>query len=372
MAQSEVAHDSARSYRRHTRAAHNGRRRTTTQSHPSNAPDRRIRTVATGLKISERLARSHRPLNALRTTPGTRQSDDVIPPIADDETHRALAYLVALDDVDYQPTTSEVDAYVKNPTRGTTGGAFSGAFSAAIAIQAINEGFYGRRHSMGDHLVTLQWAEYSEGGYRLAVTVLGRAVARSLARTATQLDSVIEMFVDPNDPLAVARVVSQIAEGGPGLLVDPYFRVNELVDVFNHTEIDRVLTGPLIGTKELDRLRVAVPKLIGRALEVRVAPDKTVHDRYVIGDAGRVLMLGTSLGSVGRVASVVVPVTDVREALVRSYRRIWKESASLGATRPEPPEAQTTSDASVAPAAAARRKPRAHTTPSNKTPSPDA
>ncbi len=66
----------------------------------------------------------------------------------------------------------------------------------------------------------------------------------------------------------------------------------------------------------------------GGILDVRVAPQKVLHDRYVIHDDGMAL-LGTSLNGLGLKQSFVVSLgEDLRSTALRAFDDVWSGGSS--------------------------------------------
>lgn len=87
----------------------------------------------------------------------------------------------------------------------------------------------------------------------------------------------------------------RIGEIGPAMLVDPYFRVHDLPNMLEATEVDHILNGERTKPTDLGSLRIGLDSLgdTARNIEIRVA-DRTLHDRHVVADIGTVLFIGTS------------------------------------------------------------------------------
>ena len=67
----------------------------------------------------------------------------------------------------------------------------------------------------------------------------------------------------------------------------------------------------------------------GDVLDVRVVPQRVLHDRYAIHDDG-MLHFGTSLNGLGLKQSFVVSVgEDLRAAALRAFDDVWSEATQL-------------------------------------------
>jgi hypothetical protein len=180
------------------------------------------------------------------------------------------------------------------------------------------------------HLTHLQELEWIEGKPdAIAITDLGRA----LLATAERADDTEEgstVVLDSNDQFAYAKLIGHLNQAGEGLLVDPYFRLAQLMTVIEGTTISRVLISKQHNNSSRDRaeLRVALASpLLSRSVEVRASDDNAVHDRLIISQNGDVSLLGASLNSVGRVNTVIIPVPAEGAAALRDQaERLWDKA----------------------------------------------
>lgn len=84
----------------------------------------------------------------------------------------------------------------------------------------------------------------------------------------------------------------------------------------------RVLTHNIRGSGKLSRI-VAAFRTEGRNLEIRIARPGVLHDRYVIDDAG-ILILGTSLNGFGKKQSFLIRGgADLRVQMQQFFDREW-------------------------------------------------
>lgn len=243
------------------------------------------------------------------------------------DVHRSLGYLVALDSQGCRPTAAELDAYAMQPDRrpAESESIITSALAASWRLFALREIAPGE--TMAEHLVRLRWATTEEG--RLQVTALGRAAFRALEQQRLEPDTVLDVVLEATDSTAFARVVGRIAEAGPALLVEPYFRLDVLMPITELTAVTRVLASERTDKKDRDVLGLAVEKVIlDRQFEVRVASRK-VHDRYLIPDTGAVQFIGASLNGLGQVATAMGFLNDGSDEIRRLYETLWDESSVL-------------------------------------------
>jgi hypothetical protein len=150
---------------------------------------------------------------------------------------------------------------------------------------------------------------------------------------------VSDIVLNSEDPIAFARVVQRIAETGPGLLVEPYFRLDDLMPIVYYTQVARVLTSERTKPTERDGLKLGVERLVlDRPFEVRVA-GRELHDRYVIPEAGGAQFIGASLNRLGQVATAMGALHDGADRLRELYEELWTESSVLACAQqpPAPP-----------------------------------
>lgn len=294
----------------------------------------RLRSSHSNRIAEGRIGRCDRVHYCLACARWLRHCERMADRLTDEETARALSYLDALDRENFAPTRADIEAYVDNPVRSKGSLRLSGTFEAMniLAWTLSNLSVSSPPTAMTDYLLALRWVELrGSGGQNVGLTPLGRAVARSVARTAVEHDEVIETLLLADDPMALARVIQRISATGPGMLVDPYFRFDQLLRVFQHSSITRVLTSEHLSKSDRDALVVGVQALQGRAMEVRMG-DKTLHDRHLIGDDGKVVALGSSMSSAGKRTSIITEVRDGSSAIADFYNDAWKNAEVLGCT----------------------------------------
>ena len=243
--------------------------------------------------------------------------------LASKEIHRALAYVAALNKHGYSPTTAEFDAYASSPGRKPLG------MLGRIAADMPWYDYEGLQESVRDYLQRVYWVS-SEGG-QVRITDLGRVVLAALDEEAHQVEGPIEVVLDPQDPIVLSRVVKRLTAAGKALLVDPYFRLEQLLSIVNYTEIDRVLMSDQVERDNRNSLKHALDTLpTARRMEVRVATKQEMHDRYVIPTRGPITFIGTSLGSVGRRLTVIGQLGDASEEIRQHYEATWQKADILG------------------------------------------
>jgi hypothetical protein len=192
---------------------------------------------------------------------------------------------------------------------------------------------------MLDHLVVLRWVT---GTPRLRLTELGRALLGAAERAAAAEGEADVVVLDREDPFAYPRLIGHLVKAKEGLLVDPYFRIDQLMTILNNTSIARVLISKQHNRSREDRAALAValdnPSL-PRSIEIRATNDRGLHDRLIVGEDGEVWTLGASLNSVATTSTVIVPVPQAgADALRQQAEKLWDTAEQVQTARPEPEE----------------------------------
>jgi hypothetical protein len=245
--------------------------------------------------------------------------------IADEETHRVLAYIGALNEHGEKPHHSLVEAYADQPHRRTKRTGRNETFQALTAIRLAFEGREVSAETAVEYLHRLGWISMQDGGVELTST--GRALLQALhtAELESTDQAVLDVVLSANDPFAYARVLGQLAGSESALLVDPYLKLDQFLDVLDLENITRILIGPRLNAGVYRAMAAALNALPeGRTLAVRKTPD--IHDRYLIpGDSQPALMLGTSLnGFGGRKLSTITTLGGLSSDALRSaHEEIW-------------------------------------------------
>ncbi|KTS03649.1 hypothetical protein RSA3_18250 [Microbacterium testaceum] len=182
-------------------------------------------------------------------------------------------------------------------------------------------------------LLRVGWVEEGASGVRL--TELGRAVLAHADRpvVADAADGPLTVTIDPEDPLAYARLFDLLSSHGDGLLVDRYLKLDGLADLIEISAVNRVLTSDEDSRNRLSLFRRAVGASASR-IELRVAPAAQLHDRFFIPDDGPIYVLGSSLNSIAARPGVVTPIVDTAasNAVRAAYSNLWSRSRQLPAS----------------------------------------
>jgi hypothetical protein len=131
------------------------------------------------------------------------------------------------------------------------------------------------------------------------------------------------------------------------LLVEPYFRLQQLMDVAPFDNIVRVLVGSKLSQRDYELIATGLASL-ERTIEVRKAAD--LHDRYLIPAVeGSVMMLGASLGGIGKKVSTMTTLGPVAsQALRDAHEAIWSDAEPIEPKRPIAPLSAESDEAPLA------------------------
>lgn len=141
------------------------------------------------------------------------------------------------------------------------------------------------------------------------------------------------VFVDPRQAFSKFRETQAILADLRGDLrvCDPYVdphTLDLLADCKAAASI-RLLTMKIDKRTAFERDVKLFNKQHGDVLEVRVVPQRVLHDRYAIHNDG-MLLFGTSLNGLGLKQSFVVSLgEDMRAAAMRAFDDVWSGAAPL-------------------------------------------
>lgn len=180
-----------------------------------------------------------------------------------------------------------------------------------------------------EHMLRIGWLNRATDD-RLKVTDIGRAMLQTAENEATLIEDLTVMYLGADDPLSYPLLVGTLAVAEAGLLVDPFLKVEQVVDLHQHTRINRLLVG---SGERHRRDNVAISRYLqdrndDDQVEVRMSGQ--LHDRVFIEPNGSLSMLGTSMNGVGRKATVLMSVPDVAaQPLTAHYETLWDEAEVL-------------------------------------------
>jgi hypothetical protein len=260
--------------------------------------------------------------------------------IVSEHVHRVLAYVAALNRHGVRPGRRVVDEFARRPSPRPT--ARLNKFQI-LAQQMVENALGGvetvEGETFSEYLVRLSWVKNED---ELELTAVGRALLKAL--NAPVLDEgasdVFEVVLDPDNPFAYAQALGALSQAERALLVEPYLRLEQLIDVEKLGNIERVLVGSRLSGKDRELLATGLAALpADRPLEIRVAKD--LHDRYLIpATEGRVTMLGMSLGGIGKKVSTITTLGEVASIALRdAHEEIWTDAEVLRTNRAPSAEA---------------------------------
>ena len=144
-------------------------------------------------------------------------------------------------------------------------------------------------------------------------------------------DSVL--FIEPEQALTRTRELQDLIGACSGVvkICDPYFapRSLDLLTELKKARELRILTYNVDKQNVVKRDAQLLAKELGIPVQVRRAPDRRLHDRYIIDDQS-MFVLGTSLNGIGSKQSIVVTVgQDLREVADGAFDRTWALATPL-------------------------------------------
>ncbi|MBW3085500.1 hypothetical protein KEM60_01700 [Austwickia sp. TVS 96-490-7B] len=244
--------------------------------------------------------------------------------IVDELTHRVLAYVEALGRHGAPPSKTQVNAFGSSPdvrTRyvpGLTEGAKDN-------LQRLLAGHDEPAESFCSFLERLGWVYTAED--RVILSETGRALLKALNMPGDTdgVAHVLDVTVDADVPFTYELASPIFSSTHEAMLVEPHFRLEQLMDVIEYGQIRRVLMGPKVNTRDRHVLTTGLSSLEPGRLEVRRAND--LHDRYLIPTDGGVIVLGASRGDGGRTLNTTTTLGELASYAVRqAYERAWAEA----------------------------------------------
>lgn len=250
--------------------------------------------------------------------------------IIDELSHLVLTYIAAVENRGGKLSVEALNAYGAQPERIVFNDIYAAQAGRGVLVSAQvsseNDEPWISDEAFDRFFSRLHWIEISDGSVHL--TQLGRAVLDEANSANLESDSAIEVLIDPSNQFAYARVMNKIAQVGESLVVDPYLNAETAIDLGQMETVKRVLTGD----RDINKLRGRF-SIIMRArpdFEIRYMKQKSLHDRYVISDAGAVTVLGSSLNSIAHRQGVITPLDTVGSRFISdAYEELWRHAASL-------------------------------------------
>ena len=271
-------------------------------------------------------ALAERPAGVTRVRWKRRQNGSM--EIVSEQVHRVLAYVEALNRHGVRPARQVVNEFARKPDLTPTKRVNQFASLSASILQSTMWGLTEKveGETFCQYLARLSWIEDKA---QVELSVIGRALLKALNSPTIDESAadVFEIVLGPNNPFAYVQALQALSIPKNALLVEPYFRLEQLMDIAEFDNIKRVLVGPGLKMKDLELLATGLAALpIERSLEIRVA--EALHDRYLIpSEEGSVTMLGMSLGGIGKKVSTITTVGEVASIALRdAHESIWASS----------------------------------------------
>lgn len=253
---------------------------------------------------------------------------------------RGLRYLDAMTAAGVGVPNDAFNAFVRQPAPR-----FSARYGFAELADSMSHPLSYLDHNLlnpGEYFVKTGWA-YVDQTRALKISELGRALVRALgAPTSAANEQADFVRIDPEDPVAYARVFSVIAGLDEVLIVDRYLTRDGLLDLAGVPSVARVLTGR---RKELHTDGVVTVALRRMNLELRTIDDTELHDRWILPRNGDPSMLGSSFNSIDVRPGVVVPLTNAAAAAAirRDFEQLWERAVKVAPA----PDATSETEAGV-------------------------
>lgn len=248
----------------------------------------------------------------------------------DENTHRVLAYLEALNRHGVTPTRAQLDAFAEQPQRHIS------RHNGITAWASLSEMVIGQVVDKEKYSTFLTRVGWIDEGSAVKLTALGRALLKGLNSPALD-DSISDLFeivLNPDNPFAYAQALQALGSSSAAMLVEPYFRLEQLIAIAELENIDQVLMSPKVAQKDRSLVANGLAALpASRPLQVRFVDD--LHDRYLIPHVeDPVLMLGASLGGVGKKVSTLTALGAVAsQALREAHESLWRDATPIEPAR---------------------------------------
>lgn len=262
--------------------------------------------------------------------------------LVQEHVRRALTYLRLLNDQGLDPTREHLETFASSP--GPQDAVYeSGLFTpiSRAMLQLTRPQKVSDPEPVVGFLIRLEWVQEPEGkSGRLRLTDLGRTFLRGLETEAPALPqpTVADIVLEPTDPLAWVTLTRVAANAGAGMLVDAYFKAELVLWLVESTALNRVLVSSRHprAKSDLARMAVALATVPNAAtLQVRSTDNPELHDRCIIGENGRLQLLGASVNGVGRsMTAVITPDNEVMRVYRERYENLWSKATPVEPQQP--------------------------------------
>ncbi|WP_304452895.1 hypothetical protein [Nocardiopsis sp. YSL2] len=182
-----------------------------------------------------------------------------------------------------------------------------------------------------------------DGPDGVELTPLGLAVLKAHADQGEE--DVVDVALDPDNPLSIVNLIGRIHAAGAGMIVDPYFKTEMLKTVCDSTTVKRILLSSKNSTRrrpENDLLGYALHQLQDAdPPEIRHTEDPRLHDRFILDEGGRLSMIGGSINGVGKVmTAIVTPSEEIQRTFRELCEDLWESATPIDPAPPTQPPTQ--------------------------------
>ena len=239
--------------------------------------------------------------------------------IANTHVLRVMGYIALITDNGGSLSDSEIDIFASTPMPQPP---VRGSLIAAALGSGFKETVIQSGEPVSVFLRKVKWLDGpTDGGY---LTKRGADVLRSNSNSEREGPDVVFSIIDPKSPFRYADVEQQYRDDRNDLLVDPYFRLDELKWALGRASIRRVLTSRSSAlTFEAFVHEPENPVLF----EVRSLPDEVLHDRALTRLGGAMLLMGQSTNGLGKKLSTFVEIPSfICSEYVQALEKRWSQA----------------------------------------------
>lgn len=259
-------------------------------------------------------------------------------PVVSAEHLRALRYIALVERGGGRLLDSQIDLYIETepPSQDT----WAVAWHTSRMSRLLVRGGYGLS-THADFMESLGWIRPEKwDGPRLSS--IGHAIVRA-SEEADVAEPEGVVLLSPDDPLNLGVLTAEVAAAKGGALVDPYFDDRLVAWLANSTSIARVLMCRSVEACDALSYYLGGLERAGRKIDFRILPRGSLHDRYLIGEDGKVSMIGASLNGLHRNFTAIIEVPEPGAAAIRGeVDRKWGDAlpvtpvADIKAPLPQP------------------------------------
>lgn len=178
---------------------------------------------------------------------------------------------------------------------------------------------------VADYLLRLQWASHSGG--RMTLSALGRAVIRANGAGTVSHSEPIFVTLEPNSAVSYVTFARAVNDAGAGMVVDPYFKADQLDWFATSTSISRILMSSRNRQQaEVELVAVALGSgALAGHVEIRATASVAFHDRAIVHEDRSLTVIGTSINGLKKHLSYLTTLTAEDAASFRDrLESLWK------------------------------------------------